>query len=67
MKDQYFYFAKIGGFYVNYLNIFSKEKILRLKNTILERESLLYTNDQIRKLKKIHPNLKGFIKYPKFN
>ena len=65
MTDRYYYYAKIKGFYVNYLNIFSTEKILRLKNTILERESLLYTSQEIKELKKIHPNLKGYIKYPK--
>lgn len=66
MLDQYYYYAKIGSLYINYLNIFSSEKILRLKNTILERESLLYTGEQIKELKKIHPNLKGYIKYPRF-
>ena len=60
-----YYYAKIKGLFINYLNLFSTEKPLRLKNTTLESESILYTKEDIRKLKQLHPNLRGYIKYRK--
>lgn len=51
-----YYYAKVRGSFINYLNLFSDNPI-RLKNTIHEKESILYSDQEIKKLLKIHPEI----------
>ena len=53
-----FYYAKIGGSFINYLNLFNKP--FRLKNTKIEKDSILYNDREIEIIKEIHPEI---IKY----
>jgi predicted RNA binding protein YcfA (HicA-like mRNA interferase family) len=52
MRNNY-YFVKIRGSYVNYLNLFSEP--MRLRNTTIEKESIVYTANDIRKIIPLHP------------
>lgn len=53
MRRNNYYFAKIRGSYVNYLNLFS-QKPMRLRNTTNEKESIVYTANDIRRIKTLH-------------
>jgi len=52
MRNKY-YFVKIRGSYVNYLNLFSEP--MRLRNTTIEKESIVYTANDVRKIITLHP------------
>jgi len=56
MRRNNYYFAKIRGSYVNYLNLFS-QKPMRLRNTTNEKESIVYTANDIRRIKTLHPEV----------
>ena len=63
MISNFYYYAKINGSFINYLNLFSEAGPIRLKNTKLEKESIVYTNQDINRLKQIHPEIEIEIKY----
>ena len=56
MRKTNYYFAKIRGSYINYLNLFS-EKPMRLRNTTIEKESIVYTISDIKRIKMLHPEV----------
>ena len=70
MRNNY-YFAKIRGSYINYLNLFSNNPI-RLRDTTNEKESIVYTIDDIKKIIMLNPEIEiiqsnDFFRYRKFN
>jgi len=56
MKNNYYY-AKIRRSYLNYINLFSEIPI-RLKNTNCEKESIIYTSNDIKRIIMLHPKAK---------
>jgi len=56
MRRTNYYFAKIRGSYINYLNLFS-QKPMRLRNTTNEKESIVYTISDIKRIKMLHPEV----------
>ena len=63
MISNTFYFATIRGSFINYLNLFSENGPIRLKNTTQEKESIIYTKQDIFILKKLHPEIEITPKY----
>jgi len=59
MRNNY-YFAKIRGSYVNYLNLFSNDPI-RLRDTTNEKESILYTDADIKKIVMLNPEIEIYL------
>lgn len=58
MRNNY-YFAKIRGSYINYLNLFSDDPI-RLRDTTNEKESILYTDADTKKIIMLNPEIEFF-------
>lgn len=52
----YYYFAKLDGVYLNYLFLFSKEP-LRLRDSLLSKEAILYSKKQIERLAQFHDGI----------
>jgi hypothetical protein len=65
MKSNYYY-AKIKGSFINYLNLHSYEPI-RLRNTTIEKESILYSIDDLIKLKTLHPQIEIYEKISSYS
>ena len=49
------YYAKINNEYVNILNLFTKP--FRLRNSKYDRDAICYTEDEIKILKRVYPQI----------
>ena len=62
MRINNYYYAKIRGSYINYLNLLS-DKPIRLKNTTNEKESIIYTVNDLKRLIVLHPEIEFELKF----
>lgn len=56
MRRINFYYAKIRGSFINYLNLLTGDPI-RLKDTKNEKESIVYSLQEIKILTTLHPEI----------
>lgn len=50
------YYAKLDNYYINVLGLFTTP--FRLRDTLKDRDSICYTEDECKMLKRVYPKIK---------